>query len=45
MAESGNRKHHWRERGLYAGTDWLTLIEAAEGVLRNLRIKHVGSSS
>jgi hypothetical protein len=35
----------WQAESRRCGTDWVTLIDAAERALRNLRIVHVGAPS
>jgi hypothetical protein len=35
----------WATESRRVGTDWIPLIEAAEGVLRKFRVLHAGVSS
>jgi hypothetical protein len=35
----------WRAESARVGTDWVTLLDAAEQVLSKLRVLHVGLSS
>jgi hypothetical protein len=35
----------WREQALIDGTDWRNLVEAAEQILRQLRVLHLVEAS
>jgi hypothetical protein len=45
ISPTANAREWWSAENRRCGTDWISLITAAEGVLRDLRIAHVGSSS
>jgi hypothetical protein len=41
---SANTREWWAAESRRVGTDWISLIDAAQAVLCQLRVRHVGAS-